>query len=140
MWCIRCYQMARTLVVNGHHTLPESFNASIVAGCAHATSMLRAFIIKRMDMVVNDAPFAHIQVTVDDVSSFVAGRNLKGTAARAARVFDAIADHLQHGLKGNVSMDKTVVLSSSGRMHEAVKERSSCKFRGADAAANLGVD
>ena len=131
--------MPRTLVVDRHCSLPQRAFSSIVAGCTHATRLLRAFMVQGLGAIAANRPSAGNWVTVDDI--------IVGSTGGAKQVRDCLvgcgddlAEFLQDALKAKISLTKSVVVASSKALTEAIGGRMQLKFSLADFARNLGID
>ena len=67
-WCLVTYGGPRVLKLEGACSEIFRVNTSIVAGCAGATTMLRAMLLQACDEVVGECPRVRLKVVVDDIS------------------------------------------------------------------------
>ena len=119
-WCIMLYSMPRSLVWEGSCTAPFRVWASIVAGCAHATTMLKAFLLDALDGLSAKHLQVRLKVTVDDV-----GLRMHGSNEMIIRQFPKAAKDLvevmQDDLKAKINFTRTVALGSNRTVRQGLK-------------------
>ena len=125
-------------------------DSSIVAGCAGATTLLRAVLLKTCDMAVaraiGMATKVKLYVVVDDIT-------IQGVSAseRAKEMYDGfehdlcdvvnyVTDDLEHGVGGTVSEEKSVIMGSSSEVVEKVLSGTGHRWSSTDSTRNLGID
>ena len=149
-WCLRCYAGPRVLRVDGAFSEVFSVDSSIVAGCAGATTLLKAVLLKTCDLAVaralDMATVVKLFVVVDDVtiqgvSAGEAAKDLyEGFEQDMCDVTNAVVDDLENSVGGTVSEEKSVVIGSSREVVAKIVEGTGRKCSSATATRNLGVD
>ena len=149
-WCLMCYGGPRVLRLDGVYSDVLSVGASIVAGCAGATTLLRAILLKTCDLAcqagLGMATRFSLRVVVDDIT--VQGLSASSAAPVAFEEFEAemgkvvgvVAEGLEGQIGATVSDDKTVVIGTSERVVEKVVLYTGGRWRGVNVVRNLGVD
>ena len=149
-WCLMCYGGPRVLRLDDVFSDAFRVGSSIVAGCAGATTLLRAVLLKTCDLAVqkglNMATRFSLKVVVDDIT--VQGLSASQEAPDAYEAFEAelgavievVADGLEGQIGATVSDDKTVVIGTSEQVVGRVVEATGNRWRGVDVVRNLGVD
>lgn len=136
------YTAARRIVRYGACSSVVNASRSVLAGCTHATALLKSLLMRTLDRVTSVWSGVKLRVVVDDITAQCAGkaslveRNLAGAAA-------ALVKGLQEDLRLPVSVTKTVAMASSNSLAwRLVKKLRSLGF-GFPAAKHsrlLGVD
>ena len=127
-----------------------SVDSSIVAGCAGATTLLKAVLLKTCDLAaaraLDMATVVKLFVVVDDVTiqGVSAGEAAKGLYEGFEQdmcdVTNAVVDDLENSVGGTVSEEKSVVIGSSREVVAKIVEGTGRKCSSATATRNLGVD
>ena len=142
-WCMLCYAAPRTLALDGNYTQPFQAEAGIVAGCTHATALLRAYTTLSLDKLVYDFPDLRLKVVVDDMTLQMVDELEERLAPHLALGTAALLDMLSQDLRAVVNTDKTLILASSPRLldklHGLIKYQG-WDLRKAKSAKNLGID
>lgn len=117
--CISIYQSPRFLSVSGACSGSISINASIVAGCGFATTMLKLVLWAATVEAAQAFPSCRLKVLVDDMSVIATGK-----AAQVATDLVGIIMLLLQRLEGDVQMvvsrAKTTLLASIGAIEKQV--------------------
>ena len=114
-------------------------NTSIVAGCAGATTMLRAMLLQACDEVVGECPRVRLKFVVDDISLQALG-SPSSVVNQIGRSTNLLVSRLETELGGHVSCKKSVVLASSIELENAVRQNLCSELSGTKLTKNLGVD
>ena len=149
-WCLLCYGGPRVLRLDGVFSDVFQVGASIVAGCAGATTLLRAVLLQTCDLAsqagLEMATRFSLKVVVDDIT--VQGLSASQEAPDAYEDFEAemgkivgmVAGGLEGQIGATVSDDKTVVIGTSEAVVERVVGCTGHRWRGVAEVRNLGVD
>ena len=149
-WCLLCYGSPRVMRLDGVYSAPFRVGASIVAGCAGATTLLRAILLRTCDLAaaagLNMATMVSLSVVVDDIT--VQGLSAAEGAPEAfrdfendvARVVQVLTDGLEGEVGGTISDDKTVIIGTSEEVVQAISSATGGRWSSAAAVRNLGVD
>jgi len=136
--CLRIYGGKR--VVRVGRAVSEVFRAqcSIVAGCGMATTLLRAYLVRSLDMVVARHPDGMLAVFVDDVLAMAVHKE-EEVGRKLASVGNDVVRTLEAELKFKVSDAKSHVVTSSNRVRKGLLMRMP-RFKEKVVTKNLGVD
>ena len=149
-WCLRCYAGPRVLRVDGAHSEVFSVDASIVAGCAGATTLLKAVLMKTCDLAVaramGRATVLKLYVVVDDIT--IQGVSAGETAKELYEEFEndvceitnCVVEDLETSVGSTVSDEKSVVIASSNEVAARIAEGTANRCTSTQATRNLGVD
>ena len=138
------------LRVDGAFSETFTVDSSIVAGCAGATTLLKAVLLKTCDLAVaralDMATVMKLYVVVDDIT-------IQGvSAAEGAKamyedfeqdvcdVANCVVEDLEMSVGGTVSEEKSIVLGISQEVLSKIVRGTGQKFASALATRNLGVD
>ena len=148
-WCLMCYGGPRVLRLDGAYSEVFCVGASIVAGCAGATTLLRAVLMKTCDLAcaagLELATRFSLKVVVDDITVQGLSASQKSPAFEQFEkdmgvVVGLVADGLEGQIGATVSDDKTVIIGTSEQVVEKIREQTGHRWRGVDVVRNLGVD
>ena len=87
--CVASYRLRRVVKVGEAYSKPFCANRTIVAGCAHATALLKAYLRRGLESTVQRWPQVHLEEVVDDLS-------LQRISTSGARVADDLVGAAQH--------------------------------------------
>ena len=145
-----CYAGPRVVRVDGAYSEVFTVDASIVAGCAGATTLLKAVLIGTCDEAaaasLRVASCISLSVVVDDIT--VQGVSVtEGDGAAYERfeqdlasVVGLVSGGLEGDVGGTVSDSKTVLLASSEAVGTRLAHELENRWSPVCAARNLGVD
>ena len=130
-------------MLEGHYSELFSVHSCIVAGCTHATALLRAYVIVSFDSLVYLFEDVRLKVVVDDMTLQMIGDSVSGLARAMADAAAALLDMLSGDLKAVVSLTKTLLLASSPELLQQLHRllcRRGWDIRTARSTKDLGID
>ena len=149
-WCLRCYAGPRVLRVDGAYSEVFSVDSSIVAGCAGATTLLKAVLMRTCDeamaRALEMATQVRLYVVVDDITIQGVSASDRSPESHAkfeqdlCMIVNGVTESLETDVGGTVSEDKSVVLGCDEVVVEKVLEGTGRRWTQAVAARNLGID
>lgn len=134
------YRAARRLICDGFCSREVRATRSILAGCVHATSLLRCLLLRTLDRISARWTGVTLRVVVDDVTAQLVGtrRQITHRLPLFARDFAA---QVQGGLRLPISAQKTCFTASAPATLRVLKKRlKALGWKGTVHAKLLGVD
>ncbi len=134
------YGGPRVVVVNGvaTHTVLANM-ASVLAGCAHATALMKLTLVDSLEVVVARWPSVNAAVVVDDTQLQMVGRPgaVRFCIMEAPREF---REHIESVAGMIVSVGKLEFVTNSAEIYDAVKRKQVLRHTLRKHTRNLGVD
>ena len=138
-WCLLTYAGPRVLKLEGVCSPVYRVSTSIVAGCAGATTLLRAILLRSCDAVVSLCPEVRLKVVVDDISLQAIG-SASDVSINLSRATDIIAEKLETDVQATLSRSKSIVIASSAALERSIWNALTHKLLVSKAVKKFGVD
>ena len=134
------YAGPRCVIVDGVATsVVRAVMHGVIAGCAHATALMRLALLESLDTTQKEWPLVQLTVVVDDTQVQAVGpeRLVEQVVQGAARTF---CDHARSCARLVVHPGKLNVVASATPLQQAIQRAVGAKASKAVSVRNLGVD
>ena len=111
---LACYGAARYIRLGPHTAAPRFASRGVVAGCSLATTLVKLYLLRRLDQFVLRHPRVDMNVFIDDF-----GLATSGTAERSTKDLTAALVDLEEELRlvgCGLSATKTQIVATEPRM------------------------
>ena len=136
------YTAARRIVRDGAYSMPVHATRTVLAGCTHATALLKCLLMRSLDHITALWSGAKLRVVVDDITMQCVGKRAAVERQMVGAAMDLV-NELEGRLRLPISATKTVVMSSAPGISQNVvrsPRRRGLRFCAAKHSRLLGVD